>query len=155
MSCAAKDWNGVQNCHEMGGQWWSSIFISIVPDLHSLQVFHPFSCLVAGDQKEVVRTSAHAFIMRLLETEILTPQLLFERIAPSFAHKNNKVREELMVCLRNVLNEWVTSSWSSSSTSSLLPTCVGAESKVINYPSSMRVLFRLLYVFNFTKSLEE
>jgi hypothetical protein len=43
--------------------------------------------------------------MRLLETEILTPQLLFERIAPSFAHKNNKVREELMVCLRNVLNE--------------------------------------------------
>ncbi|CAG0914034.1 unnamed protein product [Notodromas monacha] len=59
-----------------------------------------------GDQRDVVRNSAHIFIMRLLETDVLTPQLLFERLAPSFAHKSNKVREELMVCLQNVLNEY-------------------------------------------------
>ena len=34
----------------------------------------------------------------------ITPQQLFERIQPAFAHKNSRVREEVLLLLQNTLN---------------------------------------------------
>lgn len=58
-----------------------------------------------GDAKDTVREKAQLLILKLLERNVLTPQTLLERLTPGFTHKNAKIREEVLRCLVNTLNE--------------------------------------------------
>lgn len=58
-----------------------------------------------GDAKDTVREKAQLLILKLLERNVLTPQLLLEKLQPGFSHKNAKIREEVLRCLVNTLNE--------------------------------------------------
>lgn len=58
-----------------------------------------------GDSKDTVREKAQLLILKLLERNVLTPQLLLEKLTPCFTHKNAKIREEVLRCLVNTLNE--------------------------------------------------
>lgn len=58
-----------------------------------------------GDSKDTVREKAQLLILKLLERNVLTPQTLFEKLTPCFSHKNAKIREEVLRCLINTLNE--------------------------------------------------
>jgi CLIP-associating protein 1/2 len=61
--------------------------------------------LLIGDSKEVVREKAQLLILKLMERDVITPQALFEKLTPAFAHKNGKIREEVMNCLQTTLTE--------------------------------------------------
>lgn len=41
---------------------------------------------------------------KLLEEDVLEPQVLFEKNISAFSHKNGKVREEMLILLQNTLN---------------------------------------------------
>ncbi|XP_066957537.1 CLIP-associating protein 1-B isoform X44 [Macrobrachium rosenbergii] len=56
-----------------------------------------------GDSKDAVREKAQVLISALM-VHVLSPNSMFERLIPAFAHKNGKVREEVMACLQNALN---------------------------------------------------
>ncbi|KAK4293921.1 hypothetical protein Pmani_033410 [Petrolisthes manimaculis] len=56
-----------------------------------------------GDSKDAVREKAQLLLSTLMENSI-TPNNMFERLLPAFSHKNGKVREEVMTCLQNTLN---------------------------------------------------
>ncbi|XP_074035924.1 CLIP-associating protein isoform X2 [Leptinotarsa decemlineata] len=58
-----------------------------------------------GDAKDTVREKAQLLILKLLERNVLTPQTLLEKLQPGFSHKNAKIREEVLRCLVNTLNE--------------------------------------------------
>lgn len=58
-----------------------------------------------GDSKDTVREKAQLLILKLLERNALTPQTLLEKLTPGFTHKNAKIREEVLRCLVNTLNE--------------------------------------------------
>uniref|UniRef100_A0A1Y1LZC0 TOG domain-containing protein n=1 Tax=Photinus pyralis TaxID=7054 RepID=A0A1Y1LZC0_PHOPY len=58
-----------------------------------------------GDSKDTVREKAQLLILKLLERNVLTPQTLLEKLTPGFTHKNAKIREEVLRCLVNTLNE--------------------------------------------------
>ncbi|XP_050313911.1 CLIP-associating protein 1-A isoform X2 [Anthonomus grandis grandis] len=58
-----------------------------------------------GDSKDTVREKAQLLILKLLERNVLKPQTLFDKLASSFTHKNAKIREEVLRCLVNTLNE--------------------------------------------------
>ncbi|KRT85012.1 HEAT domain-containing protein, partial [Oryctes borbonicus] len=58
-----------------------------------------------GDAKDTVREKAQLLILKILEREVLTPQNLLEKLTPSFSHRNAKIREEVLRCLVNTLNE--------------------------------------------------
>ncbi|XP_060519972.1 CLIP-associating protein isoform X2 [Cylas formicarius] len=58
-----------------------------------------------GDAKDTVREKSQLLILKLLERNVLTPQTLFEKLQPGFTHKNSKIREEVLRCLVNTLNE--------------------------------------------------
>ncbi|KAJ8925598.1 hypothetical protein NQ315_009438 [Exocentrus adspersus] len=58
-----------------------------------------------GDAKDTVREKSQLLILKLLERNVLTPQSLIERLQPGFTHKNAKIREEVLRCLVNTLNE--------------------------------------------------
>ncbi|XP_071053520.1 CLIP-associating protein isoform X4 [Onthophagus taurus] len=58
-----------------------------------------------GDAKDTVREKAQLLILKILEREVLTPQSLLDKLTPSFSHKNAKIREEVLRCLVNTLNE--------------------------------------------------
>ncbi|KAJ8951226.1 hypothetical protein NQ318_010253 [Aromia moschata] len=58
-----------------------------------------------GDAKDTVREKSQLLILKLLERNVLTPQTLIERLQPCFTHKNAKIREEVLRCLVNTLNE--------------------------------------------------
>ncbi|CAG9860441.1 unnamed protein product [Phyllotreta striolata] len=58
-----------------------------------------------GDAKDTVREKAQLLILKLLERNVLTPQNLIEKLQPSFTHKNAKIREEVLRCLVNTINE--------------------------------------------------
>ncbi|CAH1123842.1 unnamed protein product [Ceutorhynchus assimilis] len=58
-----------------------------------------------GDSKDSVREKSQLLILKLLERNVLTPQTLFEKLTPGFTHKNAKIREEVLRCLVNTLNE--------------------------------------------------
>ncbi|XP_076259114.1 CLIP-associating protein isoform X28 [Rhynchophorus ferrugineus] len=58
-----------------------------------------------GDAKDSVREKSQLFILKLLERNVLSPQVLFEKLSPGFTHKNAKIREEVLRCLVNTLNE--------------------------------------------------
>ncbi|KAK9875379.1 hypothetical protein WA026_007774 [Henosepilachna vigintioctopunctata] len=63
-----------------------------------------------GDAKDTVREKAQLLILKLLERNVLTPQSLLEKLTPCFSHKNAKIREEVLRCLVNTLNEHGTQS---------------------------------------------
>lgn len=58
-----------------------------------------------GDARDTVREKAHLLILKLLERTVLTPQALFEKLSPGLSHKNAKIREEVLRCFVNTLNE--------------------------------------------------
>lgn len=58
-----------------------------------------------GDAKDTVREKAQLLILKLLERNALSPQTLLEKLLPGFTHKNAKIREEVLRCLLNTLNE--------------------------------------------------
>ncbi|KAK9712512.1 CLASP N terminal [Popillia japonica] len=58
-----------------------------------------------GDAKDTVREKAQLLILKILEREVLTPQILLDKLTPSFSHRNAKIREEVLRCLVNTLNE--------------------------------------------------
>ena len=51
-----------------------------------------------------MRDKAHILLIMLM-LHTVSPQLMFERLTPAFAHKLAKVREEVMVLLQNALAE--------------------------------------------------
>lgn len=55
-----------------------------------------------GDSKDQVREQAKAFLLKLM-SDVTTPQHVFERLVPAFGHRNWRVREEVMVCLKETL----------------------------------------------------
>ena len=57
-----------------------------------------------GDTRETVREKAGFLVSKLLEEDVLEPQVLFEKNIAAFSHKNGKVREELLILLQNTLN---------------------------------------------------
>lgn len=58
-----------------------------------------------GDAKDTVREKAQLLILKLLERAVILPQALLEKLIPGFTHKNAKIREEVLRCLVNTLNE--------------------------------------------------
>uniref|UniRef100_A0A0K8SR45 TOG domain-containing protein n=1 Tax=Lygus hesperus TaxID=30085 RepID=A0A0K8SR45_LYGHE len=58
-----------------------------------------------GDSKEHVRERCQVLLMTFMETGVVTPQQLFDRLVPAFAHRNNYVRDEAMKCLVATLNQ--------------------------------------------------
>lgn len=58
-----------------------------------------------GDAKDTVREKAQLLLLKLLERAVLSPQQLLERLSPGLGHKNAKIREEVLRCLVNTLNE--------------------------------------------------
>lgn len=58
-----------------------------------------------GDSKDTVREKAQLLILKLLERSVSTPQHLLEKLSPGFTHKNAKIREEVLRCLVNIINE--------------------------------------------------
>ena len=57
-----------------------------------------------GDTRETVREKAGYLVSKLLEEDVLEPQVLFEKNISAFSHKNGKVREEMLILLQNTLN---------------------------------------------------
>lgn len=55
-----------------------------------------------GDSKDQVREQAKAFLLKLM-SDVTTPQHVFEKLVPAFGHRNWRVREEVMVCLKETL----------------------------------------------------
>ncbi|KAH1007331.1 hypothetical protein HUJ04_004581 [Dendroctonus ponderosae] len=70
-----------------------------------LQTVLPATIDRLGDAKDAVREKSQLLILKLLERNVLTPQTLFEKLTPGFTHKNAKIREEVLRCLVNTLNE--------------------------------------------------
>lgn len=58
-----------------------------------------------GDAKDTVREKSQLLILKLLERNVISPQNLLEKLIPCFCHKNAKIREEVLRCLVNTLNE--------------------------------------------------
>lgn len=58
-----------------------------------------------GDAKDTVREKSQLLILKLLERSVLSPQQLLEKLTPFFSHKNAKIREEVLRCIVNTLNE--------------------------------------------------
>ncbi|KAK8391256.1 hypothetical protein O3P69_017127 [Scylla paramamosain] len=56
-----------------------------------------------GDSKDAVREKAQMLLSSMMEN-VVPPNSMFERLIPAFSHKNGKVREEVMNCLQNTLN---------------------------------------------------
>ncbi|XP_037906133.1 CLIP-associating protein isoform X4 [Hermetia illucens] len=62
-----------------------------------------------GDSKDTVREKAQLLLHNLMESKVLTPQQLIDKLTTCFKHKNAKVREEFLQTIVNTLNEYGTS----------------------------------------------
>lgn len=60
-----------------------------------------------GDSRDTVREKAQLVLHKLMESRVLLPQTLLDKLTPCFKHKNAKVREEFLQTIVNTLNEWV------------------------------------------------
>ncbi|XP_014258947.1 CLIP-associating protein 1-A isoform X3 [Cimex lectularius] len=58
-----------------------------------------------GDSKELIRDRCQLLLSQLMDVGVITPQSLFDRLHPAFSHKNSYVRDEIMKCLNNTLNQ--------------------------------------------------
>jgi len=56
-----------------------------------------------GDGKDAVREKAQMLLSSMMDN-VESPNAFFARLIPAFSHKNGKVREEVMTCLQNTLN---------------------------------------------------
>lgn len=70
-----------------------------------LQAVFPVVLDRLGDAKDTVREKAHLLMLKLLEHNVLTPAGLLEKLTAHFSHKNAKIREEVLRCLINTVNE--------------------------------------------------
>ncbi|CAG9813465.1 unnamed protein product [Phaedon cochleariae] len=70
-----------------------------------LQTVLPIALDRLGDAKDAVREKSQLLVLKLLERNVIAPQQLLEKLQPGFAHKNAKIREEVLRCLVNTLNE--------------------------------------------------
>ncbi|XP_076338246.1 CLIP-associating protein 1-B-like isoform X2 [Tachypleus tridentatus] len=55
-----------------------------------------------GDSRDQVRQQAKKFLLKLM-SDVSSPQHMFEKLMPVFSHKNWKVREEMLICLKDAL----------------------------------------------------
>lgn len=58
-----------------------------------------------GDSRDTVREKAQLVLHKLMESRVLLPQTLLDKLTPCFKHKNAKVREEFLQTIVNTLNE--------------------------------------------------
>lgn len=58
-----------------------------------------------GDSKDMVRNKAQLLLMKILERDVVTAQQLFDKLTPAFAHKNGRIREEVLTTLVTTINE--------------------------------------------------
>lgn len=64
-----------------------------------------------GDSKETIRDKSQYFLMKLMETESISVQSLFDKLTASgFTHKNSNVREQCLKCLDSTLLTYGTKS---------------------------------------------
>ncbi|CAH1986214.1 unnamed protein product [Acanthoscelides obtectus] len=77
-----------------------------------IQTVLPHAVDRLGDAKDSVREKAQLLLLKLLERGAVQPQQLLDKLRPHFQHKNGKVREEVLRCLVNTLNEYGTNSLS-------------------------------------------
>ncbi|XP_017303360.1 CLIP-associating protein-like, partial [Diaphorina citri] len=83
-----------------------------------------------GDSKETIREKSQFFLMKLMETESISVQYLFDRLAASgFTHKNSNVREQ---CLKLLDSTLVTYGTKALTVSKLVPFIV----KLLSDPNS-------------------
>lgn len=55
----------------------------------------------------MVRSKAQLLLMKILERDVVSAQQLFDKLTPSFAHKNGRIREEVLTTLVTTINEYV------------------------------------------------
>uniref|UniRef100_W4VRQ5 Putative microtubule associated-protein orbit n=1 Tax=Corethrella appendiculata TaxID=1370023 RepID=W4VRQ5_9DIPT len=65
-----------------------------------------------GDSRDTVREKAQLLLHKLMESRVLQPQTLLDKLTVCFKHKNAKVREEFLQTIVNALNEYGTQSLS-------------------------------------------
>ncbi|XP_034257106.1 CLIP-associating protein 1-A isoform X3 [Thrips palmi] len=58
-----------------------------------------------GDSKDMVRSKAQLLLMKILERDVVSAQQLFDKLTPAFAHKNGRIREEVLTTLVTTINE--------------------------------------------------
>ncbi|XP_067126755.1 CLIP-associating protein 1-like isoform X1 [Centruroides vittatus] len=81
-----------------------------------------------GDSKDQVREQAKTFLLKLM-SDVASPQYIFEKLVPAFSHRNWRVREEVMICLKETLE---THGAHSLSITKLLPAII----KLLSDPNS-------------------
>ncbi|XP_066597244.1 CLIP-associating protein isoform X3 [Prorops nasuta] len=59
-----------------------------------------------GDSKDTTREKAQFLLLKFTEKNCLTPQQLLDRLKPAFEHKNAKLREEALLLLSSILEEF-------------------------------------------------
>lgn len=57
-----------------------------------------------GDSRDTVREKAQLLLAKLLESHVLQPQTLLDKLTPCFKHKNAKIREEFLYTIVETLN---------------------------------------------------
>lgn len=60
-----------------------------------------------GDSRDTVREKAQLLLAKLLESHVLQPQQLLDKLTPCFKHKNAKIREEFLYTITETLNLYV------------------------------------------------
>ncbi|XP_037035804.1 CLIP-associating protein isoform X3 [Bradysia coprophila] len=65
-----------------------------------------------GDSRETVREKAQLLLFKLMESRVLLPQQLLDKLIYCFKHKNSKIREEFLQTIVSTLNEYGTQSLS-------------------------------------------
>lgn len=60
-----------------------------------------------GDSRDTVREKAQLLLYKLMESRVLLPQQLLDKLIYCFKHKNSKIREEFLQTIVNTLNEYV------------------------------------------------
>lgn len=58
-----------------------------------------------GDSRDTVREKAQLLLYKLMESRVLLPQQLLDKLIYCFKHKNSKIREEFLQTIVNTLNE--------------------------------------------------
>lgn len=58
-----------------------------------------------GDSRDTVRQKAQLLLHKLMEHNVLAPQILLDKLTYCFKNKNAKIREEYLQTIVNTLNE--------------------------------------------------
>lgn len=60
-----------------------------------------------GDSKETIREKAFGLLKKMMEYDVTSPQQLVDRVSNvAFAHKNSNVREQIMMFLTSILDDY-------------------------------------------------